>query len=117
MLRETAAILPSGAILIALLFSMPTASKLLIFDCRPKINAQANAAKGGGYEKSEFYTDRDPSGDSSSFIALLFCDIENIHEMRNSLRKVEEALNQTDRKMQRKWFALLDESRWFHHLR
>jgi hypothetical protein len=96
---------------------MPSASKLLIFDCRPKINAVANAAKGGGYEKAEFYLEKDSVGDQNSFIALLFCDIENIHEMRNSLRKVDEALNQTDKKMQRKWFSLLDESKWFHHLR
>ena len=96
---------------------MPTASKLLIFDCRPKINGQANFAKGGGYEKSEMYQEKDSAGESSSFIALLFCDIENIHEMRNSLRNVEEALNQTDKKMQRKWFTLLDKSKWFHHLR
>ena len=67
---------------------MPTASKLLIFDCRPKINAQANAAKGGGYEKSEFYIEKD-SGEPSTFVALLFCDIENIHVMRKSLEKLE----------------------------
>lgn len=95
---------------------MPTASKLLIFDCRPKINAQANAAKGGGYEKSEFYIEKD-SGEPSTFVALLFCDIENIHVMRDSLGKVHEALSHNERKLQKKWFQLLDESRWFHHLR
>ena len=36
-------------------FGMPRAPKLLIFDMRPKLNAQANLAKGGGYEKPDFY--------------------------------------------------------------
>ena len=54
-------------------FSFPKAEKLLIFDLRPKINAQANLAKGGGFEKAEFY--RVSKDDEKEFVALLFCDI------------------------------------------
>ena len=67
-------------------FSFPKADKLLIFDLRPKINAQANLAKGGGFEKPEFY--RLSKDDDKEFVALLFCDIGNIHVMRESLNEI-----------------------------
>ena len=49
-------------------FSFPKAEKLLVFDARPKINAQANLAKGGGYEKPEFYklSDEEINGSNST---------------------------------------------------
>ena len=97
-------------------FSFPKAEKLLVFDARPKINAQANLAKGGGYEKPEFYklSDEEINGSNSNFLAILFCDIGNIHVMRDSLRKVEYALqkNKGD-----KWLHDLDESQWLQHIR
>merc|ERR1711892_16561 len=93
-------------------FSFPKAEKLLIFDLRPKINAQANLAKGGGFEKGEFY--RVAKDDDKEFVALLFCDIGNIHVMRESLGEVVYALakNKPD-----KWWADLDKSGWLGHVR
>ena len=45
---------------------------------RPKLNAVANMGKGGGYESEENYVNAE----------FLFLDIQNIHVMRESLRKV-----------------------------
>ena len=42
-------------------------------DARPKINAVANQAKGGGYEDIEHYQNTE----------LVFLDIANIHVMRD----------------------------------
>ena len=57
-----------------------------IFDARPKANANANALKGGGTETKtdEYYG-----------ATLIFCDIENIHVMRGSLKKVTSLCRQT----------------------
>ncbi|XP_066920210.1 myotubularin-related protein 2-like [Clytia hemisphaerica] len=54
--------------------------KLFIMDARPKINAVANQAKGGGYEDIEKYQNTE----------LVFLDIANIHVMRDSLRKLKD---------------------------
>jgi myotubularin-related protein 1/2 len=51
---------------------------LMILDCRPKANAIANMALGGGYEQPDSY----PA------CALEFLDIENIHVVRGSLEKL-----------------------------
>jgi hypothetical protein len=53
-------------------------STLRIMDARPKVNADANRLKGGGYE-------------SYDGCQLKFCDIDNIHVMRDSLAKVTRA--------------------------
>ena len=42
---------------------------LSIYDCRPQMNAQANRAKGGGFEQPSVYTNSE----------FHFCGIENIH--------------------------------------
>lgn len=49
----------------------------VIIDARPKVNAIANCAKGGGYESADAYGCK-----------LEFLDIENIHVMRDSLKQV-----------------------------
>ena len=54
--------------------------RIYIYDARPKANAVANMAKGGGYESEDNYKDA-----SAEFV---FLDIHNIHVMRESLRKV-----------------------------
>lgn len=56
--------------------------KLFIMDARPKINAVANTAKGGGYEDVTNYPNTE----------LLFLDIANIHVMRDSLRKLKDVV-------------------------
>ena len=52
--------------------------RIYIYDARPKVNAVANMAKGGGYENEDTYHNAE----------FVFLDIQNIHIMRESLRKV-----------------------------
>jgi myotubularin-related protein 1/2 len=54
----------------------PNASKLVILDARPSVNAKANRAKGGGYEDYPWCT-------------LRFMDIQNIHVVRKSLNALK----------------------------
>jgi myotubularin-related protein 1/2 len=49
----------------------PGSNKLYIIDARPKLNAVANMARGGGYED-----------DSYQNCELVFMDIANIHVVR-----------------------------------
>ncbi len=53
-------------------------AKLHIIDARPKISAIGNKVMGSGYESVDKY----PS------TWLYFCDIENIHQMRDSYAKL-----------------------------
>lgn len=46
-------------------------SKIMIYDARPKLNAQANRIKGGGFEDMKYYRNCE----------IVFCDIDNIHEL------------------------------------
>ncbi len=56
-------------------------SRVVILDARPKINAQANKIfGGGGFENLKYYRNCE----------LVFCDIENIHEVRKCFQKVQE---------------------------
>lgn len=56
-------------------------SRVVIFDARPKNNAYANRYFfGGGFENLKYYRNCE----------LVFCDIENIHEVRKCFQKVQE---------------------------
>lgn len=49
----------------------------MIYDARPKLNAQANMAKSGGYEsvgQDKHYKN----------CQIEFCNIDNIHSVRNA---------------------------------
>ncbi|GAB7360447.1 hypothetical protein MBLNU230_g8401t1 [Neophaeotheca triangularis] len=63
----------------------------LIVDARPRINALANRAGGGGIEDVSNYTN---PGDTP--VERVFLDIANIHAMRASLDKVVESLAGSD---------------------
>ena len=55
--------------------------RVVIYDARPKMNAQANKyIKNGGYEDLKYYKNCD----------ILFCDIDNIHEVSKCFRKMYE---------------------------
>ena len=73
----------------------------------------ANRARGGGYESHDSYEEHG----GTTFIERIFCDIDSIHVMRDSLAKVIEALNNPNKKGEKKWFELLDDSKWMQHLR
>ncbi|TKR93014.1 hypothetical protein L596_007549 [Steinernema carpocapsae] len=76
--------------------------QLPIFDARPSVNAKVNRAKGGGFE------------DSYPGCQLEFCDIQNIHVVRESLRKVKDAVfPKIDHK---NWHRLMDDAKWLNHI-
>ena len=60
--------------------------KCLIYDARSYLAAYANRVKGGGFENTkDYYRDSD----------IVYCDIENIHAVRDALTKVYELGAQT----------------------
>lgn len=65
--------------------SCPSGLPLRIADARPKLNANANAVQGKGFENIAFMG-------GPSVASLIFLDIENIHVMRNSLYKAKDGL-------------------------
>jgi len=78
-------------------------SKLVILDARPKVNAMANMANGGGYEDY-------PNCE------LEFHNIQNIHVMRESLRKLHTAIRNAAHE-DKTWFSDLENSNWLFHIR
>lgn len=75
--------------------------KFPILDARPKANAVANTAMGYGYELIQNYHN----------CTITFCDIGNIHVMRNSLGKIRDAIYDSDGK----WLANIISSEWLSH--
>ncbi len=74
-------------------------------DARPQVNAMANRTKGGGYENEDTYEDCEVN----------FLNIQNIHVMRESLRKVSDlALPQSDDK---NYFINLENTKWLEHIK
>ena len=57
---------------------------ICIFDCRPRMNAQANRLAGKGFESSENYRNS----------KVCFMNIENIHAMRQSFQRLVKACQQ-----------------------
>lgn len=79
--------------------------KLIIMDARPKINALANQAKGGGYEMQENYQNTE----------LVFLDIANIHVMRESLRKLKDICYPTIDDVH--WLTNLEGTHWLDYIK
>lgn len=65
---------------VILLTKIADKKKLMIYDCRPKLNAWANKLKGAGYENTLNYP--------NISIDILFCGIPNIHAVRSSFEKL-----------------------------
>ena len=65
---------------IILLTKLADKRNLIIYDCRPKLNAWVNKLKGAGYENIINYPDIN--------IQILFCNIPNIHAVRSSFEKM-----------------------------
>ncbi|CAF1504586.1 unnamed protein product [Adineta ricciae] len=78
-------------------------SKLYILDARPKVNAIANKANGGGYED---YAECE----------LEFHNIQNIHVMRESLNKLHSAIRYGSED-DKNWFNDSANSNWLFHIR
>ncbi|CAF4628725.1 unnamed protein product [Rotaria sp. Silwood1] len=78
-------------------------SKLFILDARPKVNALANKANGGGYED---YSDCE----------LEFQNIQNIHVMRESLNKLHATIRYGSQE-DKTWLNDLENLNWLFHIR
>ena len=79
-------------------------NKLIIYDARSYLNALANRVNKGGYENTkDYYTNCE----------IIFCDIENIHSVRDAYNKVYE-LGQSSQiySNSSKWFTFLDNTNW-----
>ena len=88
----------------------PFVDKLQIADCRPRVNAEFNAARGKGYEHQAQYANT----------KLTFCSIENIHVMRASLRSFLALLQPRSlaaTKEDDSYLTDLDKSGWMDHIR
>uniref|UniRef100_A0A8C4N844 phosphatidylinositol-3,5-bisphosphate 3-phosphatase n=1 Tax=Eptatretus burgeri TaxID=7764 RepID=A0A8C4N844_EPTBU len=83
--------------------------KLFIFDARAHNNAQGNKAKGGGFESEESYPNAE----------VHFLDIYNIHVMRESLRKLRDAVAAlgSGGDGEARWLSNLHASHWLEHVR
>eukprot|EP00981_Chlorochromonas_danica_P005471 scaffold1105_cov184-Ochromonas_danica.AAC.6 len=68
---------------LAIKASSPNGLPLRITDARPKLNANANAVQGKGFENISFLG-------GPSVASLVFLDIDNIHVMRHSIRKLKD---------------------------
>lgn len=75
---------------------------MVIYDARSYLNALANRVISGGYENTkDHYKECD----------LVFCDIDNIHAVRDSYNKVHE-LGLTDPENNPKWLSHCENSNW-----
>jgi len=85
--------------------SESVSGKVAIMDARPQVNAMANKAKGGGYENEDNYEKCE----------VTFLNIQNIHVMRESLRKVFDlALPNAD---QKNFYVNLEDTKWLDHIK
>ncbi|XP_042335722.1 myotubularin-related protein 1 isoform X3 [Sceloporus undulatus] len=79
--------------------------KLFIFDARQNSVADANKAKGGGYESESAYPN----------VELVFLEIPNIHVMRESLRKLKEIVYPTIDES--RWLSNVESTHWLEYIR
>lgn len=77
---------------------------LTIYDARPSVNAVANKATGGGYE-----------GDEYQRAELVFLDIQNIHVMRESLKKLKDIVYPNVEESH--WLSSLESTHWLEHIK
>ncbi|KAK5174966.1 phosphatidylinositol-3-phosphatase ymr1 [Saxophila tyrrhenica] len=83
----------------------------LIVDARPKINALANRATGGGIEDVTNY-----ASNGGMPVEKVFLNIANIHVMRTSLEKVIESFANSDYLNLKPDQELLRKSGWLGHI-
>ena len=88
--------------LMAILKTTPNSNMLYVLDARPKVNAVANRAAGGGSENVTTNTD------------VIYLNIDNIHVMRSSHNKLKEIVlsNSGDSN----WLSSLESTRWLEFI-
>lgn len=90
-----------------------TERKLVVVDCRPKVNAMANKVKGGGVESVSRHSGQFATG----FIgAVYFMNIANIHSVRGSLESLHKLANST-KTDDMKWGSKVEDTQWLVHIR
>lgn len=72
-----------------------TTTTLHIFDARPRKNAIANVATGGGYEDTQMYNNTGNKHFITYSLVIEFMNIENIHVMRDSITKLYNLVTQS----------------------
>eukprot|EP00993_Chasmostoma_nieuportense_P002816 NODE_357_length_2359_cov_52.422491_g333_i0.p1 GENE.NODE_357_length_2359_cov_52.422491_g333_i0~~NODE_357_length_2359_cov_52.422491_g333_i0.p1 ORF type:complete len:724 (+),score=155.56 NODE_357_length_2359_cov_52.422491_g333_i0:18-2189(+) len=102
---------PQDEKLLLLMQQASRAKVLYIFDCRPKVNAVANAAISGGYESDSVYRN----------CKLLFCGIPNLHSMRDSLDRLQNLASRTQTPNKpysdAHYYSALEGTQWLDHIR
>ncbi|DAZ92430.1 TPA: hypothetical protein N0F65_000214, partial [Lagenidium giganteum] len=82
--------------------------KLLFVDCRSQTSAYGNIALGGGFEVLDYYRDAN----------IMFLGIENIHSMRDSIRKLFDQIKNEARGNEKpNWWSGIESTRWLEHMR
>ncbi|KAG1709450.1 hypothetical protein DVH05_020105 [Phytophthora capsici] len=82
--------------------------KLVFIDCRSQTSAYGNIALGGGFEVLDYYKDTN----------IMFMGIENIHSVRDSIRKLFDLIKNEIRGNERpNWLSYLESTRWLEHVR
>lgn len=80
--------------------------KLIIYDARPYLNALANRFKGAGFENTDYYKNAE----------ICFCEIDNIHCVRNSLVKLNQLIT-TNKFIENKTFlSNLEATTWINFI-
>jgi myotubularin-related protein 1/2 len=79
---------------------------LKIMDMRPRASALANRTSGYGYENTSHY----------SGTTLQFCNISNIHSVRDSYTKMS-ALCMSATAQDHNWHSVIEDTRWLHLIR
>ena len=77
-------------------------NKLIIYDARPMISAYANRLKGAGFENIENYKNTQ----------LIFCEIDNIHAVRQSYSKLQMMLSHKDLSSDKNFFSQFELTGW-----
>eukprot|EP00742_Colponemidia_sp_Colp-10_P006387 GILJ01006845.1.p1 GENE.GILJ01006845.1~~GILJ01006845.1.p1 ORF type:complete len:991 (-),score=153.71 GILJ01006845.1:214-3186(-) len=81
-------------------------STVSIIDCRPQLNAYVNKAAGAGYESMDHY-------DSCR---IVFMNIQNIHVVRDSHKKLCSMAHHSNIMENNHWFSHLESSHWLEHI-
>jgi myotubularin-related protein 1/2 len=76
--------------------------KLIIYDARPYLNAFANRFKGAGYENTDNYQNTE----------IRFCEIDNIHCVRNGFIKMNSLCANPKFLENKKFLSILEQTLW-----
>lgn len=80
---------------------------LIIYDARPYLNAVANSLKGAGIESKSDY---------DFCQEIKYCDIENIHNVRKSLKKSLLLLRSYNSSDVKKFYSKFEQAKWLEYI-